>query len=105
VLIVLIFFSVDVTWLSKKIINNLKLLEANYSIQIDDWSVLAMKAIKCGLTGENPEYSFIKVFRKLVKKAKIDKSIVAKSFDLLAGYSQFTNIMINRDSKQPQKGN
>lgn len=64
-----------------------------------------MKAVKCGLIENDPEYGFIRVFRKLVKKANIDKSIVSKSFELLAGYSQFSNIMLSRDAKQLQKGN
>jgi len=99
------FFSEDITWLSNQIINNLKLLEPNCSIQISDWDAITIKAIKYGLVEENPEYGFIRVFRKLVKKANVDKSIVSKSFELLAGYSQFSNIMLNRDAKQIQKGN
>lgn len=74
-------------------------------IQISDWDDLAIKAIKYSLIEENPEYSFIKVFRKLIKKADVDKSIVLKSFELLAGYSQFSSIMLSRDAKQLQKGN
>uniref|UniRef100_A0A2S2NAL6 Nucleolar pre-ribosomal-associated protein 1 n=1 Tax=Schizaphis graminum TaxID=13262 RepID=A0A2S2NAL6_SCHGA len=62
-----------------------------------------MKAVKYGLIEENPEYGFIRVLRKLVKIANIDKSITIKSFELLAGHSQFSNIMLNRDAKQIQK--
>lgn len=81
------------------------MLETNCSLQISDWDAIIMKAVKCGLIENDPEYGFIRVFRKLVKKANIDKSIVSKSFELLAGYSQFSNIMLSRDAKQLQKGN
>lgn len=80
-------------------------METNCPIQISDWDAIIIKAIKYGLVEENPEYGFIRVLRKLVKKANIDKSIISKSFELLAGYSQFSNIMLNRDAKQIQKGN
>ncbi|KAF0767622.1 Nucleolar pre-ribosomal-associated protein 1 [Aphis craccivora] len=93
----------DIAWLSNQIVNNLKLLGPNCPIQISDWEAIIMKAVKYGLVEENPEYGFIKVLRKLVKKANIDKSIVSKSFELLAGHSQFSNIMLNRDAKQIQK--
>lgn len=81
------------------------MLSTNCTIQISDWDALTMKAVKYGLVEENPEYGFIRVLRKLVKKANIDKSIVSKCFELLAGYSQFSNIMLKRDAKQLQKGN
>lgn len=93
----------DIAWLSNQIINNLKLLETNCPIQINDWDDITIKAIKYGLVEENPEYGFIRVLRKLVKKANTDKSILSKIFELLAGYSQFSNIMLNRDAKQIQK--
>lgn len=81
------------------------MFEIKTPIQISDWDALAIKAIKYGLIEEKPEYSFIKVFRKLIKKADVDKSIVSKTFELLAGYSHFSSIMLSRDAKQPQKGN
>jgi hypothetical protein len=81
------------------------LLETLSPLEISDWDALTIKAVKCGLIENDPEYGFIRVFRKLIKKANIDKSVVSKSFELLAGYSQFTNIMLNRDAKQIQKGN
>ncbi|VVC41831.1 Hypothetical protein CINCED_3A025916 [Cinara cedri] len=94
----------NITWLSNQIISNLKLLEGtNCPIQISDWDTLAMKAVKYGLKEENPDYSFIRVFKSLIKKANVDVCIVKKSFELLAGYSQFSNIMLNRDSNQVQK--
>ncbi|XP_025207586.1 uncharacterized protein LOC112603296 isoform X2 [Melanaphis sacchari] len=93
----------DIVWLSNQIINNLKLLEINCPIQISDWDDIIMKAVKYGLVEENPEYCFIRVLRKLVKKANIDKSITSKSFELLAGHSQFSNIMLSRDAKRIQK--
>lgn len=99
------FFSDDIAWLSNQIVNNLKLLGPNCPIQISDWDAIIMKAVKYGLVEENPEYGFIRVLRKLVKKANIDKSIISKFFELLAGHSQFSNIMLNRDAKQIQKGN
>jgi len=105
IFIICIFFSDDVAWLSNQIINNLRLLEINCPIQISDWDAIIMKAVKYGLIEENPEYGFIRVLRKLVKIANIDKSIIIKSFELLAGHSQFSNIMLNRDAKQIQKGN
>lgn len=103
--ILLYFFSDNITWLSTQIINNLKLLETNCLIQISDWEDLAIKAIKYGLVEENPEYGYIRVFKKLIKKVHIDKSVVSKCFELLVGHSQFSNIMLNRDAKQIQKGN
>lgn len=99
------FFSDDVIWLSNQIINNLKLLETNFSIKICDWDALIMKSVMTGLTETNPKYGFIKVLRKLIKKADIDKSIISKSFGLLVGHSQFSNIMLNRNVQQQQKGN
>ncbi|XP_025413157.1 nucleolar pre-ribosomal-associated protein 1 [Sipha flava] len=93
----------NVDWLSNQIINNFKLLETLSPLEISDWDALTIKAVKCGLIENDPEYGFIRVFRKLIKKANIDKSVVSKSFELLAGYSQFTNIMLNRDAKQIQK--
>lgn len=64
-----------------------------------------MKAIKYALKEENPDYSFIRVFKSLIKKVNVDACILKQSFELLAGYSQFSNIMLNRDSNQIQKGN
>lgn len=81
------------------------MLETHCPLQISDWNALTIKAVKCGLIENNPKYGFIRVLRKLVKKANIDKSTVSKSFELLAGYSQFSNIMLNRDAIQIQKGN
>lgn len=72
-------------------------------IQINDWDALTIKALKHGLAQKDQEYSFIRVFRKLIKKINIDKSIVSKSFELLAGHSQFTCIMLSRDFED-QKG-
>jgi len=81
------------------------LLETNCLIQISDWDALTIKAIKCGLIEENPVYGFIKVLRILIKKTSIDKSIISKCFELLAGYSQFTSIMLSRNFMELQKGN
>lgn len=64
-----------------------------------------MKSVVSGLMETNPNYGFIKVLRKLIKKADIDKSVISKSFELLVGHSQFSNIMLNRSVQQPQKGN
>lgn len=81
------------------------MLETNCPIQINDWEDLIIKAVKYGLKEDNSEYSFIRVFRRLIKKAVTDKSIISKSFELLAGYSQFSTIMLSRDANQSQKGN
>lgn len=64
-----------------------------------------MKSVMSGLMEENPTYGFIKVLRKLIKKADIDKSVISKSFEFLVGHSQFSNIMLNRNIQQLQKGN
>lgn len=66
-------------------------------IQISDWDAITIKALKHGLAPKDQEYSFIRVFRKLIKKIDVDKSVVLKSFELLAGHSQFIFIMLSRD--------
>lgn len=80
-------------------------MEPNCVIEISDWEDLTVKAVKYGLKEENPAYGFIRVFRRLIKKAVIDKSIISKSFELLAGHSQFSTIMLSREANQSQKGN
>lgn len=80
-------------------------METNSPIQIFDWVDLTVKAIKYCLKEENSEYGFIRVFRKLIKKAITDKSIILESFELLTGYSKFSTIMLSRDANQSQKGN
>lgn len=83
----------------------MKLLEGtNCSLQINDWNALAKKAITYGLKDEDPEFGFIRVFKSLIKKANVDACIVKELFEILAGYSQFTTIMLSRDS-EVQKGN
>lgn len=70
----------------------------------DEEMDLAVKAIKYGLVEENPEYCYIKVLNKLIKKVNIDESFVKNTFELLVGHSQFIHIMLNRDANQAQKG-
>lgn len=91
--------------MSNQIINSLKLLEVESPIQNCDWDNIAKSALKYGLVEENPKYDFIRVFRKLIKKSIIDKSILSNFLNLLTGHSQFSNIMLNRDANQHQKGN
>lgn len=73
-------------------------------IKISDWDALTMKALKHGLAPKDQEYNFIRVLRKLIKQINMDKSVVLKSFELLAGHSQFIFIMLSRDVEE-QKGN
>lgn len=74
-------------------------------IQFSDWNALAKKAIQYGLKDINPEFGFIRVFKSLIKKADVDACILKEIFEILAGYSHFTSIMLKRDSNHVQKGN
>lgn len=70
---------------------------------MDDIEAIPTKAIKYGLQ-ENPEYGFIRVLRRLVKKVNLDKSLPKKTFELLSGHSKFMGIMLNQKSNHFQKG-
>lgn len=80
------------------------MFEANCSIKINDWETLIKHSIQCSLIEANPDYTYIRVFRRLIKKAPVDKSIVSKTFEFLVGHSQFSNIMLSRDVYEEQKG-
>lgn len=94
----------DVGWLSSKIINNLKTLDSTSFVQLNDWDAITKKALKLGLVEENPKYEFVKVIRKLIKNTTVEESVILNTFNLLTGHSQFSNIMINRNANQVQKG-
>jgi len=80
------------------------MFEANCSIEMNDWETLIKQSIQCGLIEVNPDYTYIRVFRRLIKKAFVDKSVVLKTFEFLVSHSRFSSIMLSRDGYEEQKG-
>lgn len=81
------------------------MFEANSCpIIINDWESVIQQSIRYGLTDVVSDCIYIRVCRKLIKKAVVDKSVVSKTFEFLVGHSRFNSIMQRRSDFDEQKG-